>query len=49
MYLKGENRNQPLSSKHQPGKLGRYPVLDADFETELDNYALNMQKLYYGM
>jgi len=48
-YVNSSTRQRPLSHDHEPGKLGRYPMLGVEFERELCEYAKKMSDLYYGL
>jgi len=48
-YINVNTRKHKLSAEHEPGKVGRYAVLGAEFEKELCDYAKKMSDLYFGI
>lgn len=48
-YVNSKTRKHQLSAEHEPGRVGRYPALGKDFETELCEHAKQLSDLYFGI
>jgi len=48
-YVNSKTRKHQLSADHEPGRVGRYPALGKDFETELCEHAKLLSDLYFGI
>jgi len=48
-YLNESVRKHKLNDNHEPGRVGRHPVLGGQFEAELCDHAKQMSNMYFGI